>query len=193
MVKRLFLTFLSGLFSLTVGLVLMSLHWWCPVFTNRFFLIDASSDDEDVDRYSYSPGPLKIDTVKYIYRRAVVSIKIRQPSCLYEPVHIHVPTRSLRSESHMMLNVPLCKLKTAQSAFCFSAPIVWNRLSEHIRTSATRDIFSGRLKMEYGRWFTPKAVSLNDSIVIFIILFVSINFVTLNKLDIIINVWIPYA
>jgi len=34
----------------------------------------------------------------------------------------------------------------AISAFCFSSPIVWNGLSEHVRTSATREIFSGRLK-----------------------------------------------
>jgi len=47
-----------------------------------------------------------------------------------------------------MLNLSLCKLKTAQSAFCFSAPIVWNELSEQVRTSATSDILSGRLKTE---------------------------------------------
>jgi len=41
-------------------------------------------------------------------------------------------------------NVPLCKLKTAESAFCFSAPIVWNELSEQVRTSATCDSFSGK-------------------------------------------------
>jgi len=56
---------------------------------------------------------------------------------------------------------------------CFSAPIVWNELSELVRTSATRDMFSGRLKTELfvrGSWVTPKSVSLSDSIVIFIIL-----------------------
>jgi len=50
---------------------------------------------------------------------------------------IHVSTHSLRSEFHLMLNVSIWKLKTAQSAFCFSAPIVWNELSEQVRTSAT--------------------------------------------------------
>jgi len=77
----------------------------------------------------------------------------------------------------LMLNVTLCKLKTARSAFCFSAPIVWNELYEQVRTSATRDIFSGRLKTELflrGRRVTPKSVSLSDSIVIFIISYVSI-------------------
>jgi len=47
------------------------------------------------------------------------AIKIRQPSFLSELLLIHVPTRSLPSESHLMLNVPLCKLKIAQSAFLF--------------------------------------------------------------------------
>jgi len=68
------------------------------------------------------------------------------PFNLSELLRIHVPTRSLRSESYLMLNVPVCKLKTAQSAFCLSAPIVWNELSEQVRASATRDIVSGRLK-----------------------------------------------
>jgi len=65
-------------------------------------------------------------------------------------LRIHVPMRSVRSESQLMLNVPLFKLKTAQSAFCFSALNVWNEPSKHniINTSATRDIFSGRLKTE---------------------------------------------
>jgi len=74
------------------------------------------------------------------------AIKLKQPSYLSELLHIHVPTHSLRSESHLMPNVPLCKLKTSQSSFCFSAPIVWNGLSKKVRTSATRDIF--RLKTE---------------------------------------------
>jgi len=34
------------------------------------------------------------------------AIKIGQPSYLSELLHIHVPTRSLQSESHLMLNVP---------------------------------------------------------------------------------------
>jgi len=70
------------------------------------------------------------------------------PFNLSELLRIHVPTRSLRSESHLMLNVPLCKLRTAQYAFCFSAPIAWNGLFEQVRTSAYCDIFSGRLKTE---------------------------------------------
>jgi len=73
---------------------------------------------------------------------------------------------------------------------------VWYGLSEHVWTSATRDIFSGRLKTgvvctnnsclqpptKYitSSWFTPKSVSLSDSIVIYH--FVSINYFTLNKL-----------
>jgi len=77
-----------------------------------------------------------------------------------------------------VLSVPLCKLKTAQSDFCFSAPIVWNGLSEQVTTSAARDIFSGRLKTELfvrGSGVTPKSVSLSDSIVVFfIILYLSI-------------------
>jgi len=71
----------------------------------------------------------------------MLNVKIEQPSYLSELLCSHVPARSLRSASHLMLYVPLCELKTVQSGFCFSAPIMWNGLSEHVRTSATRDIF----------------------------------------------------
>jgi len=62
---------------------------------------------------------------------------------------------------------------------------VWNGLFELVRTSATRDMFSVRLKTELfvlGGCFTPKSESLSDSITIYN--FVSINYVTLNKLTI---------
>jgi len=91
---------------------------------------------------------MSVFNISWLASIAFNAIKIGQPSYLSELLHIHVPTCSLRSEFHLMPNVPLYKLKTAQSAFCFSALIVWNELSEQVRTSATRDIFSGRLKTE---------------------------------------------
>jgi len=71
------------------------------------------------------------------------------------------------------------------SAVCFSAPIVWNELSEQVRTSATRDIFSGRLNAELFACGTVADVLPIPCLCViescYFYHFVSINYVTLNK------------
>jgi len=74
--------------------------------------------------------------------------------------------------------------------FCFSAPIVWNGLSEHVRTSATCDIFSGRLKTEFselfarGSWFFPSPCLWVIASLFLIILYLSISL----RIDILIDI-----
>ena len=70
------------------------------------------------------------------------------PLYLANFISIHQPVRSLRSESRHILNTPHCSLKCALPAFCFSAPHVWNQLSEYTKLSSSIDIFKSRLKTE---------------------------------------------
>jgi len=68
-------------------------------------------------------------------------------------------------------------------AFCFAAPTVWNNLSEHVKSSASIDIFKERLKSELFACYSLldcTTVSLNDSFELFCIS-LSVYYVTLNK------------
>jgi len=44
--------------------------------------------------------------------------------------------------------IKVFKLKAASPALCFAASTVWNNLSEHVKSSASIDIFKERLKTE---------------------------------------------
>ena len=75
-------------------------------------------------------------------------LKSGQPSYLSDCISVREPARSLRSSSRLLINVTRCSLKSSQPAFCFSAPTVWNALSEHTKLSTSLSIFKRRLKME---------------------------------------------
>jgi hypothetical protein len=56
-------------------------------------------------------------------------------------------SRQLRSSSKNILTVPRTRLSTmGDCSFQHAAPMLWNRLPDHIKLSATVDIFKSRLK-----------------------------------------------
>jgi len=68
-------------------------------------------------------------------------------------------------------------------AICFAASIVWNNLSEHVKASASIDIFKERLKTELFACCSQlhcTTVSLNNTFELFCIS-LAVNYVTLNK------------
>src|SRR2546425_7299059 len=90
-------------------------------------------------------------SVQYRYsmqRITYVALSTGQPSYLANCLVKHAPARQLRSNSMFMLQLPFCSIKSAYSAFQFSAPKVWNSLSDHTKSAVSLEIFKSRLKTE---------------------------------------------
>ena len=69
------------------------------------------------------------------------------PKYLCELVSPYRPSRSLRSDSQLLLVVPKCRLKTyGERAFSAAGPKEWNNLPLHIRQSPTISLFKTNLK-----------------------------------------------
>jgi len=88
---------------------------------------------------------------RIIYKIAVITyiaLNTGQPSYLANCLVKHAPARLLRSNSMFMLQLPLCSIKSADSAFQFSAPKVWNSLSDHTKSAVSLEVFKSRLKTE---------------------------------------------
>jgi hypothetical protein len=69
------------------------------------------------------------------------------PTYLQESVQPYEPTRSLRSSSQSLLQVPKTRLKTyGDRAFAMAAPILWNMLPQNLRECDSLDIFATALK-----------------------------------------------
>jgi Reverse transcriptase (RNA-dependent DNA polymerase)/Endonuclease-reverse transcriptase len=105
---------------------------------------------ESISQHIYDLHWLRIPE-RIEYKIAVLTCKVlatEQPSYLSESISRHVAARTLRSGSRNTLNTPRCLLKAALPAFCYSAPSVWNGLSEYVKSSESIDIFKSRLKTE---------------------------------------------
>ena len=69
------------------------------------------------------------------------------PEYLADLLHLYTPTRSLRSASHQLLEMPSFRLNTfGGRAFTAAAPYLWNALPAGIKSSESLDIFKNRLK-----------------------------------------------
>lgn len=69
------------------------------------------------------------------------------PLYLSELLHVHSPTRSLRSADQLLLNVPRVKRKLrGDKAFSVAGPRLWNSLPLQIRQASSLSIFKSLLK-----------------------------------------------
>jgi hypothetical protein len=76
------------------------------------------------------------------------TIHNQAPIYLKELINVKTITRSLRSSSHLMLQVPKYNFtKYGDRAFSVAGPKLWNSLPNHIKSSETVDCFKGRLKI----------------------------------------------
>jgi len=70
------------------------------------------------------------------YKIALLTFKtlvLKQPSYLHELVHVHQPTRSLRSTKQLnRLHVNSSRTSFGSRAFCHAAPAVWNSLPHEL-------------------------------------------------------------
>lgn len=64
-----------GILASVIGLLSLILNWQLPGKMNRFFLVDYQSlaDDDGVESYNYSPGPLNIDTVCTVSPKSITT------------------------------------------------------------------------------------------------------------------------
>ena len=69
-----------------------------------------------------------------------------QPLYLRQLLHIHVPSRLLRSSDKSVLVLPLVKSAQAQRSFSFAAPSIWNKIHPSIRSSPSVQSFHKSLK-----------------------------------------------
>ena len=95
------------------------------IFTGYLFLNDLNS------RFYYLPSRLRQQSPTYIQ----------------DLITRYLPSRSLRSPSTLCLNPVSFNLKTYGSrAFSVSAPELWNKLPDDIRSCENRSLFKDKLK-----------------------------------------------
>ena len=68
------------------------------------------------------------------------------PSYLRELIHIHEPSRRLRSSDKLLLHVPFRKSKFGDKSFEVRAPQLWNSLPVSLRSCQTLTTFKSKLK-----------------------------------------------
>ena len=69
------------------------------------------------------------------------------PHYISELITPYTPTRSLRSSSQLLLQVPPYRTKTyGKRTFAFSAPTLWNSLPATLRSQINPDLFKSHLK-----------------------------------------------
>jgi hypothetical protein len=71
----------------------------------------------------------------------------KYPSYLSELLSNYQPTKNLRSEYQMLLNIPNANLKTVgQRSFSYQGPHLWNKLPLQIKCSKSVNIFNDKTK-----------------------------------------------
>ncbi len=85
------------------------------------------------------------------YKIGLLTYKARhtgQPAYLASLLKDYVPSRTLRSTTHGLLDTPFFRTHTANKAFSVAAPTVWNSLSVNTKSADTLGTFKSRLKSE---------------------------------------------
>ena len=60
---------------------------------------------------------------------------------------VKLSAKSLRSSKQIMLQVPVSKLKSSgDGSFSVADPVLWNRLTENVKSAKTMDYFKSLLK-----------------------------------------------
>ena len=68
------------------------------------------------------------------------------PSYLKEMIKEYQPTRTLRSASKSLLEVPKARTAYGKKSFSHAAPVLWNNLPQHIKDAPSISSFKKRLK-----------------------------------------------
>ena len=68
------------------------------------------------------------------------------PQYLCDKIKAYSPTRSLRSSSQLLLDVPKPDTKLGKHAFSYAGPFLWNSMPVELRRSQSLYVFKGHLK-----------------------------------------------
>ena len=86
------------------------------------------------------------------FKVAILTYKVlstQQPAYLYNLISYHQPSRSLRSSSQFILQVPRVNTDFGCCAFSSAAPQIWNHIPATIKVSPSLDSFKRHLKTHY--------------------------------------------
>ena len=86
------------------------------------------------------------------FKVAILTYKVlstQQPAYLYNLISYHQPSRSLRSSSQSLLQVPRVKTDFGRRAFSSAAPQIWNHIPAAIKVSPSLDSFKRHLRTHY--------------------------------------------
>ena len=86
---------------------------------------------------------------RIIFKIATLTFKTlhyQQPLYLLELISLHRPSRSLRSSSQHLLNIPFMKSEIGRRSFSFAAPTIWNSLPLALRSASSITAFRSALK-----------------------------------------------
>src|SRR2546425_9356654 len=89
---------------------------------------------------------------RIVYKIAVityVALSTDQRSYLANCLVKHAPAHLLRSNSMFMLQLPFCSIKSADSAFQFSAPKALNSLSDYTKPAVSLEVFKSKLQTRF--------------------------------------------
>ena len=86
------------------------------------------------------------------FKVAILTYKVlstQQPAYLYNLISYDQPSRSLRSSSQSLLQVPRLKTDFRRCAFSSAAPQIWNHIPAAIKVPPSLDSFKRHLKTHY--------------------------------------------
>ena len=119
---------------------------WLEIVWINFWIANGKYSLKTAGEYL----PFKIERVLLVllpveqrveYKIALIVFKCLNtedfPSYLKDLIQVYTPSRSLRSADKLLLTKPITKLKIGERSFCYSAPVVWNKLPFGLR-SCTR-------------------------------------------------------
>ena len=74
------------------------------------------------------------------------TLKHKEPQYLHELLTLHNPTRTLRSSSQFLLDIPSIRSENGRRSFSFAGPTVWNFLPLALRSMTCLTSFRSSLK-----------------------------------------------
>ena len=100
---------------------------------------------------------------KFESRHPNIHLSTQKPAYLYNVISYHQPSRSLRSSSQSLLQVPRVKTDFGHHAFSSAAPQIWNHIPAAIKVSPSLDSFKRHLETHFYRAiiFSPPSNSLH--------------------------------
>jgi len=107
-------------------------------FTSKMFMPQRLND-------CLGMGMGRNGNVKSHSRSSLVGLPAYRPNL----ISYHQPSRSLRSSSQSLLQVPRLKTDFGRRAFSSAAPQIWNHIPAAIKVSPSLDSFKRHLKTHY--------------------------------------------